>query len=275
MNGEQMSEGQLNDAYVKASQTRPSIARAYHFLLGEHEYYSVDQTFGQYFLQVLPGSERIATTNRRALERAVRDMAGAGIRQFIDFGCGLPTSENNVHEIARRVQPTAGVVYLDNDPIVVAHADARLVTDERIAVMNADVRQPRLIGDSAEVERLINFDEPVGLIFGNVLAFVNDEENPTAIVQYWVERLASGSLVYISHFLSADNPQTSAAEEKLQGAFSRGRWRGDKEILRMLSGLEVLEPGLVPCVLWRNDEKSAAETTPWEQLIASVLARKP
>ncbi|MBF6329546.1 SAM-dependent methyltransferase [Nocardia transvalensis] len=266
----------MNDEDVKAGQAKPSIARTYSYLLGDRDYYAVDQEIGQYFLDVLPGSVRIATSARRAVERAVREIARAGVRQFVDFGCGLPTVDN-VHQIAQRADPAARVVYVDNDPIVVAHVRATMATDERTCAIQADVREPLSIYDNADTRRLIDFGEPAGLLFSAVLGFLNDDENPTAIMGFWADRIAPGSLVYISHFRSGYNGQTSAAEQKLQGTWGRGRWRSDSEIAELFSGLELLDPGLVPCALWRPDTDHTGrtpETTTWEELIVSGLARK-
>jgi hypothetical protein len=271
----------MNDDDVRAGQARPSIARAYNYLLGGHDYYAVDEKYAQHFDVALPGSASIAVTNRRAVERAVREIARQGIRQFLDFGCGLPAFDN-VHQIAQRHDPAARVVYIDNDPIVVAHALASLVTDERTAVVQGDVRDPKTISASPEIERVIDFDAPVGLLFSAVLGFVDDEEDPAGLVRYWVDRVASGSRIYISHFRSGPHRETAAAEQQLQGTFGRGRWRSDREILRLLADLDVLEPGLVPCVQWRPDPAgdpaqpgSHPAMTPWEQLIVAGLARKP
>ncbi|MCM6774134.1 SAM-dependent methyltransferase [Nocardia sp. CDC159] len=264
---------QMNDEDVKAGQAKPSIARTYSYLLGDRDYYAVDQEIGQYFMDALPGSVRIATTARRAVERAVREIARDGVGQFIDFGCGLPTVDN-VHQIAQRELPDARVVYVDNDPIVVAHGRARMATDGQTIVILADARDPASIYDNADARSLLDFDQPVGLLFSAVLGFVNDDEDPYGIVRFWVERIASGSRVYIAHFRSGYNEETVATEQKLQGTWGRGRWRGDSEITKLFAGLDILPPGLVPCAQWRP-ESGPREITSWEQLIVSGLAAKP
>ncbi|QIS12214.1 SAM-dependent methyltransferase [Nocardia arthritidis] len=260
-------------------QSKPSIARVYDYLLGGKDNYLVDQQVGDRFKNDLPGSVAIAQTNRQALIRAVRDMSAAGMRQFIDFGSGLPTADN-VHQVAERHAPGSRVVYVDIDPIVLAHARALLATNNSTTVIQADLRDPKRIQDDPEVARLIDFSQPVGIVFSAILHHLNDEENPAEVVRYWTDQLVPGSLVYISHFRSGHNAETEAAERTLQDTFGRGRWRDDNEIRELFGDLEILEPGITYCAAWRPDVRDAAtgETarrpTVWEQLIVSGLARK-
>ncbi|RMI33265.1 SAM-dependent methyltransferase [Nocardia stercoris] len=263
-----------DDAAVRAGQARPSVARVYNFLLGGSEHYAVDEAYGGYFDQALPGSPRIAVTNRQAVERATHAAARAGIRQFVDFGCGLPTSDN-VHQIAQRYDATAHTVYVDHDPIVVAHVRAESDVDDRTAAVHADIRDPEAILDSAEIRDLIDLDEPVALLFSTVLSFLDDADDPAGAVRFWTDRIASGSFVYVSHFRSGGNAQTTALELKVREAFGRGRWRRPDEIAALLAGLDLLDPGWVPCVQWRAGTDDIPEPpTAWEELIVSGLARK-
>ncbi|MFD6156326.1 SAM-dependent methyltransferase [Nocardia sp. NPDC060256] len=269
----------MNDLTHVIDQSKPSIARVYDYLLGGKDNFAVDRTIGDHFKENLPGSVAIATTNRQALIRAVRDLARDGIRQFIDLGSGLPTADN-VHQVARRYAADAKVVYIDNDPIVLAHGRALLATDSNTTVFQADLRDPRTIREHREVAELIDFDQPVAVIFSAVLHHLNDDEEPAAVVRYWSEQLSAGSMVYISHFRSGENRETINAEEKLQATFGRGRWRTDKEIEALFGDLDIRAPGIVPCASWRPDLTVADETTPghaltvWEQLIVTGLARK-
>ncbi|MBF6288725.1 SAM-dependent methyltransferase [Nocardia cyriacigeorgica] len=276
----------MNDSASVVDPNTPSIARVYDYLLGGKDNYPVDQEIGDHFKINLPGSVSIAFGNRQALVRAVRDIARSGVKQFIDLGSGLPTADN-VHQIAARYTEGAKVVYVDNDPIVLAHGRALLATDENTTVVQADVREPERIRDSAEVARLIDFDEPVAMVFSAILHHLNDDEDPNGVVNYWRDQIPSGSQVFISHFRSGGNAETEAAEQKLQSTFGRGRWRTDDEIRALFGDLEILEPGIVPAVLWRPDAPDAAdpavstigtperELTVWDQLIVAGLARKP
>ncbi|MFF0390048.1 SAM-dependent methyltransferase [Kitasatospora sp. NPDC004615] len=263
--------------------SRPSIARIYDYLLGGTENYAVDREIGDFFLEELPGSVAVPIENRRALIRAVAAMTHDGIRQFIDMGSGLPTADN-VHQVAQRHRPDARVVYVDNDPTVLAHGRALLAADERTAVIRADVREPESIHQHPDVARLIDFDQPVGIVFSAVLHHLNDAEQPGELVHWWTDRVPPDSRIYISHFRTGDgdNEQTRIAEQKLQDAFGRGRWRTDEEITALFGDLELLEPGLVNCSLWRPESAPAPNTgtpphepTVWERMISCALARKP
>ncbi|MGI5221089.1 SAM-dependent methyltransferase [Nocardia sp. CA-290969] len=276
----------MNDYVGVVDQSKPSIARVYDYLLGGKDNYPVDQEIGDHFKINLPGSVAIAFGNRQALVRAVRDIARSGVEQFIDLGSGLPTADN-VHQIAARYAAGAKVVYVDNDPIVLAHGRSLLATDENTTVMQADVREPEKIRNSDEVRRLIDFDKPVAVVFSAILHHLNDDEDPHGVVSYWHDQIPSGSQVFISHFRSGGNAETEAAEQKLQSTFGRGRWRTDEEIRDLFGDLEVLEPGIVPAVLWRPDTPDESdssirsigsadrELTVWDQLISAGLARKP
>ncbi|PXX52851.1 S-adenosyl methyltransferase [Nocardia tenerifensis] len=256
-------------------QSKPSIARVYDYLLGGKDNFAVDRAIGDHFKNNLPGSVAIASTNRQAMIRAVRDLARDGIRQFIDLGSGLPTADN-VHQVARRHAPDATVVYVDNDPIVLAHGRALLATDDRTTVLQADLRAPASIREHREVVELIDFDRPVAVLFSAILHHLNDDENPAAVVRYWSEQLCPASPVYISHFRSGGNRETAVAEEKLQSTFGRGRWRTDSEIAELFGDLEILEPGITPCANWRPDptNEDPRPLSVWEQLIVTGLARK-
>ncbi|RJO78462.1 SAM-dependent methyltransferase [Nocardia panacis] len=269
----------IKAAFDAVDQSKPSIARVYDYILGGKDNYVVDQQIGDHFKKDLPGSVAIAFTNRQAMVRAIRDMTQAGMRQFIDFGSGLPTADN-VHQVAERYAPDARVVYVDNDPIVLAHGRALLATNHHTTVIQADLREPKTIQQHPEVARLIDFDQPVGVVFSAILHHVNDDEHPGELVREWTDRVAPGSLVYISHFRSGHNAETEAAQEKLLSTFGRGTWRSDAEIEALFGDLEILEPGIKYCAQWRPDDQDAAigqagrELSIWEHLIVSGLARK-
>ncbi|GAB7028606.1 SAM-dependent methyltransferase [Streptomyces sp. NPDC021749] len=272
-----------DDSTTRVDQSKPSIARVYDYLLGGKDNYAVDREIGDFFIKDLPGSVAIAFANRQALIRAVDAMARDGIRQFVDMGSGLPTADN-VHQVAQRRHADARVVYVDNDPIVLAHGRALLATDDRTTVIQADLREPEEIYDHPDLQNVINFDEPVGVIFSAILHHLNDGERPADLVRWWADRIPSDSQVYISHFCSGENEETRVAEQKLQGSFGRGCWRTDEEIVALFGDLELLEPGMVSCSLWRPEPASGNEIvdtggdprdlTVWEQLISCALARK-
>ena len=260
---------------------RPSIARVYDYLLGGKDNYAVDREVGDVFKRDLPGSVAIAFANRSALTRAIAEIATTtDVTQFIDLGSGLPTADN-VHQVAQRHVPESRVVYVDIDPQVLVHGRALLEENDRTRVIAADVRDPDAVYHHPDTRALIDFDRPVAVVFSAILHHVNDEEDPGGIVRYWIDRVPSGSYFFVSHFRSGDNPETAEAEAVLQQTFGRGRWRSDEEIARLLDGLEILDPGVVPAPLWRPatvdtpwSDGAKRELTVWEHLIAAGLARK-
>ncbi|GAA1951262.1 SAM-dependent methyltransferase [Kitasatospora viridis] len=273
----------MTDHIANDDQSKPSIARIYDYLLGGTDNEPADREIGDLFIKELPGSPAIARANRQALIRAVGAMADAGIAQFVDLGSGLPTADN-VHQVARRHNAEARVVYVDHDPVAVARSRALLDGDERTTVVQADLREPAGIHDDPAVRELIDFERPLGVIFSGVLHHLNDSERPADPVRWWADRVPGGSLFYISHFRSGENGEARVLEQKLQASLGRGRWRTDEEITALFGGLDVLEPGLVPCSLWRPDNAGPdgagrpgadeRELTVWEQLISCALARK-
>jgi hypothetical protein len=182
--------------------------------------------------------------------------AEAGIRQFIDLGSGLPT-QGNVHQVAQEVHPTAHVVYVDNDPIVLTHGRALLTENGTTTIVQADLREPDAILRHPEVNALIDFDQPIGLLLFAILHHVNDHEDPQGIAARFVDAIPAGSHVAISHFHNpgAAQPEISeqayAVEKLFNERLGTGRWRTREEILGYFGGLELIEPGLVPLPQWR------------------------
>jgi len=263
-----------NDSYPGIDVSKPSIARTYDYLLGGKDNFAVDRAFGDRFITELPGSAVIAHDNRGALVRAIQQIiTHTPVRQFIDLGSGLPTADN-VHQVAQRYVPEAKVVYVDNDPIVLAHGRALLAENEHTTVIQADLREPKAIYEHPDTNALIDFGRPVGIIFSATLHHVNDDEDPAGLVRFWYDRIAPGSHVFISHFRSENDPRSRELEQVLQGSLGRGRWRTDEQILALYGdGFTVLEPGLVPAVRWRNREP-VEDLTDYQPLIAAVLAVK-
>ena len=260
--------------YPGFDMNKPSIARTYDYLLGGKDNFAVDRAFGDRFINDLPGSQQIAHDNRGALIRAIRELvSNRRVRQFIDLGSGLPTADN-VHQVAQRYDPDAKVVYVDNDPIVLAHGRALLAENSNTTVLQSDLRTPKAIYDHPETRRLIDFTQPVAVVFSATLHHVNDDEDPAGLVRFWYDRIPSGSYVFISHFRSENDPRSQELEQVLQGSLGRGRWRTDEQILALYGdGFTVVEPGLVPAVQWRNPD-APDELSDWQRLIAAVLAVK-
>jgi hypothetical protein len=200
----------------------------------------------------------------------VRHVAGLGIDQFLDIGTGLPT-QGNVHEIARESQPDASVVYVDNDPMVVVHARALVATDERTAIIEADVRDPDAILGAPEVRRLIDFERPVCVLFVAVLHFLPDEDDPGALVRRFVEPLPSGSHVILSHAAAEERRNERVGETyRAESASAALVARTREQVAALLDGLTIIEPGVVPLHEWRPHGGEYVSDAGW-----TAVARKP
>ncbi|PSK99888.1 S-adenosyl methyltransferase [Murinocardiopsis flavida] len=255
----------------------PTVARIYDAALGGKDNFEADRQALASLMEHTPETIEVCKENRAWLGRSVEYLAREhGVRQFIDLGSGLPTVDN-VHQVAQRHQPGAAVVYVDNDPIVLAHGRAILADNDDTAVITADVRTPSDILDAAEVRRLIDFDRPVALMLISLLHCIPDEDDPFGLVRTLLGALPSGSWMAASHVVS-HIPEEGARftrEMKASGA-EWGRARTPEEAARMFDGLEIVEPGLVEVSTWRNGEparlpRNQAKTV-WEY---GGVARKP
>jgi S-adenosyl methyltransferase len=240
--------------------SRASVARVYDYLLGGKEHLEVDRRAANALLNVVPEAAELAkdgrSFRRRALEYLVRD---AGIRQIIDVGSGLP-NEGNVHEVAHAIDPGVRTVYVDNDPVVLAHARALLVTDEHTAVITADLRNPESIFDHTDIPGLIDLDEPFAVLLSGVVHHLSDDDDPDAVVAAVRNRLSPGSYLLISHFLDNDESRAHALERAfLHGGLGSGRFRPWGQLRRFFHGLEMVEPGLVYANDWRPDGSTPTE----------------
>lgn len=251
----------------------PHSARVWNYLLGGKDNYPVDRQAGEAVLRVFPGMADIARQSRYMLTRVVRYLAGeAGIRQFLDIGTGLPTVDNT-HEVAQRVAPESRIVYVDNDPLVLRHAEALLtsapegVTD----YIQADVRDPEFI--LREAARTLDFGRPTALMLMGIMGLVADYEQARTIVRRLVEAVPSGS--YLALY---DGTNTDPAYVQALGGYNKGGGvpyipRSPEQIEDFFAGLEVLEPGVVSVSAWRAESSrwgAAPEVACW-----GGLARKP
>ncbi|EST39488.1 hypothetical protein N566_01685 [Streptomycetaceae bacterium MP113-05] len=232
----------------------PSVARMYDYYLGGKDNYAVDREAVAELDKVVPSTKPLAINNRRFLQRVVRVLAeDYGVRQFLDHGSGLPT-QDNVHQVAQGIDPKSHVVYVDDDPIVLAHGRALLQEDERTAVIQADMRRTDQIFEHEEVKRLIDFSQPVAALFVSVMHCIPDP-GPQELVKEIAERLPSGSFVVINQLVSENKETrdfvTNFMDESTQGHW--GRVREPREVERYFDGLEVLEPGLGRVNQWRQD----------------------
>lgn len=196
--GEQLS--------TKIDASVPTAARMYDYYLGGKDNYAADRAAVEELDKVVPSTRALALNNRRFLQRVVRTLTQEyGIRQFLDHGSGLPT-QDNIHQVAQRIDPGVHVVYVDNDPMVMVHGRALLEQDERTTVIHADLRETDAIFGHEDTRRLIDFDQPVAVLFNSVFHCIPDSETdgPPAVVRRVVERLAPGSYLVMCQLVSDD-----------------------------------------------------------------------
>ena len=204
----------------------PNMARVHDWLLGGKDNYPADRAAGERLLARCPGARAAAKADRLFLRWAVRHLADAhGIRQFLDVGSGLPT-QGHVHEVARQVAPETRTVYVDNDPEVVARAEAMLAVDPRTIVVRADVREPVRLIDEVMASGHLNFTRPIALLLVAVLHLVRDEEGPAEAVATLVAELAPGSMLVISHPLRDGRGGTAPGDRRGCGRAHRAGDRG-------------------------------------------------
>ncbi len=233
--------------------TTPHLARVYDWALGGKDNFAADRAYGEKIVETFPDYPRAVRNNRAFLKRAVRHLAEAGIRQFVDLGAGLPTSPS-VHEIAREVHPDARVVYVDHDPIVTVHNQALLATTDGVISIEADVRRPALVLGHPALREAIDFTEPLGVVFVAVLHNVPDEDDPEAIVAAYREAMAPGSHLVFTQATSEGNPDVLTRTRRTTEAGSIPiTFRSREQIARYFDGLTLLEPGLVAVESWRAE----------------------
>jgi hypothetical protein len=254
----------------KIDPTTPHLARVYDYILGGKDNFGADREAGEKLLEVAPDSRQLAHAQRAFLVRSVRFMAEAGVHQFVDLGTGIPTSPN-VHEVARSVYPSARVVYVDFDPLVVVHNRALLATDDGVLAIEGDIRRPDGILADPMLGELIDFHEPVGLLMLGVLHSISDEDDPRGIIAQFSKEMAPGSYLSIAQFSDDSEPHAMA---QLLANYADTPWpmvvRPREQIRQFFEGFELVPPGLVDVEQWRPD----VETPPTALKIPGAVGRK-
>jgi hypothetical protein len=260
----------------------PNVARVWDYQLGGKDNFAVDReaadTLNDACRRVgAPDGRVVARENRDFIGRAVRYLAGpAGIRQFIDVGAGLPT-RSNVHQVAQQVNSDAAVVYVDNDPLVLAHGRALLADNANTVVIQADARKPDDILNHPELRAVIDLNQPVAVLLVAVLHLLPDDEDPIGIVTQLRDALAPGSYLALTHFTGDAHLDLAA---KVAEEFARLRIttplipRSHRQILAFFDGFDVVPPGLVFPTLWRPDPPPA-EPDSGAQWMYAGLGRRP
>lgn len=237
-----------------------TAARMYDYWLGGHDNFAADRIAALKVSQTLPEAAALARANRAFLGRAVQYLAAeAGIRQFLDLGTGLPTG-GNVHQVAQAAAPSARVVYVDSDPMVLAHARA-LKTGDGTAVLHADLRDTDTVLGHPDTRRLIDFSQPLAILFIAVLHFVPDPDAHDAVARY-TSIAAPGSYLAISHGTTDPDPGTAVAGTQVYASTANpSSGRPSDDILGFFDGFDLLDPGLVPVQQWRPDEPPATNAS--------------
>ncbi|MEU7282174.1 SAM-dependent methyltransferase [Streptomyces sp. NPDC045431] len=240
----------------------PSVSRIYDYYLGGSHNFEVDREAARRAMEFMPGLPKIMQSNRAFMRRAVRYAVSEGITQFLDIGSGIPTF-GNVHEIAQGARPDARVVYVDHDPVAVAHSKAVLEGNEHAAVVAADLRKPQDILAAPETTALLDLDRPVALLLVAVLHFLEDADDPQRSVAELRDALAPGSLLIVTH---ASYEGVPVPQERAGGAVGVYRdirnplvMRSQEEVTRFFDGFELVEPGVVSMPHWRPEPDSPVE----------------
>lgn len=254
---------------------KASAARLYDFYLGGSYNFEVDRELGRKVASVAPGVYDFALLNRAFLRRAVRYLQRQGIDQFLDIGSGIPTA-GNVHEVAQKTDPNARVVYVDNEPVAVAHSELLLEDNPNTAAVEADLRDPDVILNHEKTRQLLDFSRPIGLLTVAVYHFIPDSDSPLALLKRYREALPSGSFLALSHVT------TDVMSEQIQQLI--GLYRSSQnpvtartraEFTAMFEGFELVEPGVVFTPEWHPESAEDVGEHPEQSAVYAAVGRKP
>ncbi|MFJ1766226.1 SAM-dependent methyltransferase [Amycolatopsis sp. NPDC088138] len=265
---------------VGVDPTRASIARVYDaFLLGKDNY-EIDREVLHKVQQAAPEAQDLAFENRGFLIRACRFLAGqTGITQILDLGSGLPTAENT-HQVVQRINPETRVVYVDNDPVVLAHGRALLEENEHTHFVAEDIFEPERILENEVVREHIDFTQPLIMLqMGTLHHYNGDRKRPAEIMRQYVDALPSGSFVGLSHFFDPQNDDSATARRMedffVHSPMGSGTFRTQQEIEELFPGLEMVDPGVTLCADWWPDGPRLKELNVAQRTIAGGVGRKP
>ncbi|WP_433342558.1 SAM-dependent methyltransferase [Micromonospora sp. CA-111912] len=256
-------------------------ARRYNYWLGGKDNFQADRDSGDAMAAAFPTIRVTALENRRFLQRAVRYLAReAGMRQFLDIGTGIPTADNT-HEVAQAVAPQTRVVYVDNDPIVLAHARALLTSapEGATAYIDADLRDPEKILSHPDLRRTIDLGQPVALMLVAILHFLSDPDEPYALVRRLLDALPPGSHLAATHatydHLPGQVGEDARAATRNGGGYGALYLRSLADFTRFFNGLELVEPGIVSAAEWRAAAEPQPRPSAVDVSLYAAVARKP
>jgi SAM-dependent methyltransferase len=239
---------------------RPSVARMYDYYLGGSHNFAVDRAAAQAVVAAVPDAPLMAQANRAFLRRALHFLINAGVRQFLDIGSGIPTV-GNVHEIAQQAAPDSRVVYVDMDPVAVAHSRRILNGNGNAAVVHEDLRRPDRILDHPEVRELLDFQQPIAVLIVAVLHFVADSDDPAGILRRIRQALPAGSYLVLSQ--ASDDGRPGEEREHAERVYHRTDnplWiRSRAELTELFDGFDLVDPGVVWVPQWRPDAPDNVE----------------
>lgn len=244
----------IEEHHVEIDTSTAHPARVYDWLLGGKDNLAPDRAVGEQILAVAPDIQSLAQHNREFIHRAVRYLVREeGIEQIIDVGTGIPT-EPAVHDVARQLNAHVRVAYVDNDPVVLAHGRALLSRYDGVVTVSGDLLDPPSVLDHPDLASLIDFTQPVAILFAAVLHFVTDEQNPWRIIAAYRDKIVPGSAVVVSH-ISSTRHEHSEVDALVQSYRTSAPlvFRSDPEIRHLFDGFDLAEPGLVALHEWRPD----------------------
>jgi hypothetical protein len=250
-------------------------ARIYDYILGGKDNFEADRKAAAAAIEANPSLPNAMRECRAVMRRMTAYLAQTGIRQFLDIGTGLPTSPN-LHEIAQAANPSSRVVYVDNDPIVLAHARA-LLTSTRAgacAYIDSDARDPGAILSNPRLRDTLDLTEPVALMFFGILHFIPDEDDPYAIIGQLLGALPAGSYLAIQHPTADFYPPGGGGQAAYRGAGIPFQYRSKDQFARFLDGLELVEPGITPMAQWHADDEPQPRPEPAQAAAYAAVARK-
>jgi SAM-dependent methyltransferase len=263
---------------VGVDTTRASIARVYDAALNGKDNFEIDREVLRQVAAVAPQVNDMAWSNRNFLIRACRFLAGqAGITQYLDCGSGLPTAENT-HQVVQRLVPEAKVLYIDNDPVVLAHGRALLEENENTLFVSADIFDPDDVLSLSEVNDFLDFSKPIAVIQNGTFHHYIGDDGPQ-IMQKYVDAVVPGSYTVIAHFYDPETPEHSEIARKMEEKFvhspmGSGVFRTREQLLEFFPDQELVPPGLALCDDWWPDGPRIKPLNQVEECIAGAVGRK-
>jgi S-adenosyl methyltransferase len=253
---------------------KPSTARMYDYVLGGGHNLEADRVLVEKILAIQPEMRRIAIMNRAFLRRAVLFMVEAGIRQFLDLGSGIPTV-GNVHEIAQQANPECRVVYVDFEPVAVAHSQLVLEGNDRAMMLQADITEPDLVLHAPETRRMLDFTKPIGLLAITIGHHIGPERNPSGVFARYRDALVPDSYLAITHATNDFATERSKKAYEMSKSQISVFLRDREEIVGYFGDFELVEPGLVTTSQWLPEHGDDVTTDPTQDGFWAGVARKP